>query len=351
MKLRSPENIANSHSDSSEAAEVSNFAGTANNVCVPETAEALKAELEAVKHRLHFLETLVDELPTPIFAKDKHARYCVFNKAYEKFFGVRREDLLDRTVMDLDYLELEDRRKYNDEDLNAIKHSTVVHYETVFTVEGKTRTVLYWSKGFVEPVSGEKGLVGEIVDISIQKALEEELARSVEKLKGMQQELLLLSRTDELTGLYNRRYFDEILQGIIRISNRYKLPFSLIMADIDHFKQVNDCFGHDQGDVVLKSFADILRSSCRSGDYVTRFGGEEFVLLLPMTVKSDARSLAERIRIKTSESCELPDGRHLTVSLGVTEFIYGEAPELTIKRVDNALYTAKENGRNQVVED
>ncbi|MBQ4133310.1 MAG: diguanylate cyclase [Desulfovibrionaceae bacterium] len=313
------------------------------------SVESLSARLEAAQRRLRFLEAVINELPNPIFVKNDQGQFYLFNKAYEDFFEMKQEDFLNLTVLDLDYLSLEERERYHREDMKAINQGLEVHYETSYNAKGGIAEALYWSKGIVEPVSGKKGLVGTIVDISRQKHLEQDLTRTVKDLEAMQEQLRILAQTDALTGLHNRRHFDARLGEVVSISTRYSLPFCLVMADIDYFKKVNDNFGHDAGDKVLKDFAAVLLAGCRSGDYVMRFGGEEFVLILPMTSKHDARVVSERIRTVAHERCVLPDGSYITVSLGVAEFIKGESPDQLIKRADDALYQAKANGRNQVV--
>lgn len=313
----------------------------------PRDYAALLAQLEETRRRLRFFETLIDELPNPIFAKNKEARFCLFNKAYEKFFHIRREDLLNLTALDLDYLKQEIREKYQREDMAAIQSGSEIHYETTYQTEDGNRCALYWSKGIAIPDSGEKGLIGTIVDISSQKFLENELNNNIKKLESAHKELQRISQTDELTQLPNRRFFNTRLLESIALGNRHAQPFCLLMADLDHFKSINDRFGHDEGDATLKGFADILRRTCRYEDVAARFGGEEFMLLLPLTRHSEARIMAERIRQATKKYL-LPDKSSLTVSIGVTEFRRGDTPDDIRKRVDAALYEAKENGRDQV---
>ena len=308
----------------------------------------LLAEFERLKRKLHFLETIIDELPNPIFAKDSTAEFCLFNKAYEQFFQVQREKLKGLTVLDLDYLAPADRECYQREDLNAIANGVEVHYEASYATPTGRRHTLYWSKGICVPATGEKGLVGTIVDISTQKRLEQELLANSTELQQTLKELSRISQTDSMTGLPNRRFFEDRLREYISVSNRYDQPFSLLMADIDHFKHINDTFGHDAGDEILKAFADVLQCNCRNCDYCASFGGEEFMLFLPMTRAEDARMTAERIRLATRENCFLPDGHRLTVSIGVAEFQLGDTPDTLKKRVDQAMYQAKNNGRDQV---
>jgi two-component system, cell cycle response regulator len=156
---------------------------------------------------------------------------------------------------------------------------------------------------------------------------------------------------DTLTGLSNRSYFQNELRKFLSIGARYSRPFSLMMLDVDFFKKVNDTYGHDVGDNVLKTVATALMSHVRSHDVAARFGGEEFVILLPETPLNGAVAVAERIRM-TVESCDFePMGchHHVTISIGISEFPSSgvEFDEL-IKRADEALYKAKESGRNRV---
>ncbi|MEG6502103.1 MULTISPECIES: sensor domain-containing diguanylate cyclase [unclassified Desulfovibrio] len=309
-----------------------------------------QTSLDVLLWKLDLLETIINELPNPVFAKNSDTRFCFFNKAYESFFSVRREELLNRTVLELDYLSPEERWQYQKEDAEAIRSGGEVHYETSYKTGRGQCSSLYWAKGFVTPGFKQKGLVGVIVDISSQKRLEQELARRVKELEEVRRELRQLSLTDELTTLPNRRLFEMRLQEEVLIANRHNVTISLFMVDIDNFKNINDRFGHDAGDAILRDFAKVLRRTCRESDPVTRFGGDEFIGLLPLACLHDVRTLAERIRKTVKDSCVLPDGRRLTVSIGIAEFQCGESGEQFKKRVDAALYRAKKNGRDQVSE-
>ena len=129
---------------------------------------------------------------------------------------------------------------------------------------------------------------------------------------------------------------------------RHNHGLSLIMVDLDHFKSINDSFGHEAGDHVLVQFADILRQNCRQEDLPARTGGEEFLILLPMTRLEEARSQAERIRLSLGTKNASEFIQPFTISAGVVEWRPGESPEALLKRVDALLYEAKEQGRNRV---
>lgn len=154
--------------------------------------------------------------------------------------------------------------------------------------------------------------------------------------------------TDELTGCVNRRSFEMQLDRDIHLAMRMRQPLSLVMLDIDHFKRINDTFGHKVGDRVLRTLADVLRDELRGVDTAARLGGEEFALILPQADTQGALTVAERIR-KRIERIEIPDVGHITASFGVATF-----PRHTISReklieiADQALYSAKRAGRNRI---
>ena len=152
---------------------------------------------------------------------------------------------------------------------------------------------------------------------------------------------------DLLTDVYSRRYFFELLKGEISKAQRKEYMFSVIMFDIDHFKKVNDTYGHDKGDYVLKTIADIVKSSIRKADALSRIGGEEFTILLPDTNIDKATALAERVR-RSVEDYKFDVVGRATISLGVTEFKADDSSDTLFKRVDEAMYLAKTSGRNCV---
>jgi len=157
-----------------------------------------------------------------------------------------------------------------------------------------------------------------------------------------------LSMHDALTGLYNRRAFDELLVRELASCRRYGGALSLVTIDLDFFKKVNDNFGHDVGDDVLRELAGIIRTVSRPSDLPCRWGGEEFSWLLPKTELEGARMAAERLR-HSIETHDFAKAGQQTASLGVAEFLADEDGEALCRRADLALYEAKETGRNKVV--
>lgn len=160
-----------------------------------------------------------------------------------------------------------------------------------------------------------------------------------------------LAVTDELTGAYNRRYLLEVMFKQKALADRGSYSFSICFFDLDHFKQINDQLGHAAGDKVLKRVAEISQRIIRNGDYLSRYGGEEFVIVLVATVGDKAEVVAERIRATFEGECfdEIDPKLRVTISVGVTEFKPGEALDEMLARADQAMYRAKKKGRNTIV--
>lgn len=161
----------------------------------------------------------------------------------------------------------------------------------------------------------------------------------------------LLATTDELTGLYNRRYFMDKLAEQKALSERNGTDFVVFYCDLDHFKHINDTFGHHTGDIVLQKFAEILKASIREIDYAARFGGEEFVCLLVDTDIANARKVTERIRKSLADFNfnDIAPSLHATVSIGICNFKQYNTIQETLMSADNRMYRAKNLGRNRVI--
>jgi diguanylate cyclase (GGDEF)-like protein len=180
----------------------------------------------------------------------------------------------------------------------------------------------------------------------------EQLAVINETLRKKNKELHELSITDSLTGLYNRKHLMETLENEVARSKRHKHDFSVLVIDIDHFKEYNDTYGHLAGDEVLSRLATVFKESVRSCDYVARYGGEEFILVLPEIGPEDGVKAAERIRKKVAKESFAGDGEtiQVTVSVGVASYPKdGDDSQSIIRHADTALYKSKESGRNRVV--
>lgn len=201
---------------------------------------------------------------------------------------------------------------------------------------------MIWFEGHIQPfpqaVEGERAVIW--------------VARNITRRKQLEQELLEASQTDPLTRVANRRPLFELLQSRFSDFKRYQHPTVLILFDLDHFKQINDRFGHLMGDQVLASLCDICHATLRENDLLARFGGEEFIVVLPNTAMEQGLFLAERMRdlvFRELGACFPQYERAITISLGVSEFIDSDTRfENLLQRADSALYQAKHAGRNRV---
>ena len=189
-------------------------------------------------------------------------------------------------------------------------------------------------------------------DLLARLALHLKVKRLQDELRAKNATLQQLSSVDELTGLRNRRYAMEILSVEFQRARRYQTPLSLLMADLDHFKKVNDEHGHLAGDYVLRGVADRLADALRSTDTAGRYGGEELIVVLPGNTGTGALTFADRWRQAVElRPFEVPDGPAVSVTLSVGAAAFSEAfeaPEDLVVAADRALYRAKDNGRNRV---
>ncbi len=220
----------------------------------------------------------------------------------------------------------------------------------------------------VFPLVSENKVLGYVVTKNIDTKLSLKEIEYLEELSNqaattinranVYAEILKHATLDALTGFYNRRQLEERIKQEIASAQRQKTPLCAIMTDIDHFKNVNDTYGHAVGDLVLKTVSRVMRSQLREYDIAGRYGGEEFALLLPFTKLKEAKMVAERLR-KTIETTKIdisevnPDINekeiNVTISLGIYEFKNDDAEDDLLKKADKALYEAKGTGRNRVI--
>lgn len=189
------------------------------------------------------------------------------------------------------------------------------------------------------------------------KALEDQLGdatREIQDLRGRLEDVRMEALTDGLTGLFNRKHFDAQLRRDARQAMEAGEPMTVVLCDIDHFKRFNDTYGHAIGDEVIKLVARTLKQNVKGRDTPSRYGGEEFAVILPQTALPDAVTLAEQIRRKLAgKELKTKGGNRsfgsVTMSLGVAQYRYGEPLAGLLQRADEALYAAKRGGRNRVI--
>jgi diguanylate cyclase len=215
----------------------------------------------------------------------------------------------------------------------ATHHASVVRFKNRMLSLGGTHNESAWQELCKESESMLKPTL----------KLAAQLANAYDEIRQQSNHLMTFTevRTDPLTGVSNRRALDETLISMFAMMNRYELPFSIVIVDIDHFKKINDEQGHLYGDSILKSVAKVLDDNVRDTDIVTRYGGEEFVIVMPQTALPGACIFSDRLRQNVEQ--KLP----LTISGGVAAAVDGDNPQTLLARADAALYSAKAAGRNR----
>ncbi len=256
----------------------------------------------------------------------------IVNDVYCKYFEKNEEEIYGESIEKL-YGKETYEIKLKEQIDNCLKGNTSSSQHWFTFPDGIERYMLMNFYPFFKNSNTVSGIVINSTDIT--------------KMKQMEDELKKLSITDQLTGIYNRVKFAEALTDEINRLKRYNSGLSIIMFDIDHFKNVNDIFGHDVGDEVLKKLSNLVNEYIRDTDIFSRWGGEEFMILLPHTKITDASNLANRIREKI-ENKYFKGPNTVTCSFGVTEYTIDDTEESYTKRVDEALYKSKHSGRNMV---
>ncbi|WP_421904161.1 diguanylate cyclase [Maridesulfovibrio sp.] len=286
--------------------------------------------------RLRQFERLVEVSPDMVSLIDPDYRYVMVNEAYVEFFDKPKVFFLGKPVYEITGREVFDTRSKTLIDSAFAGQTTGFEAWITLPLKGKR----YFSVTYhpVDSVVGE----GRLVSIT---------AHDITEQKEMLEEVKRLASTDYLTGAHNRRHFMHRAETELDRLTRYGGELYLMMLDIDHFKNVNDTYGHSVGDVVLKELVKCCTATLRTSDVFGRLGGEEFAALLVHGSVESAIQVAERLR-KAIEDLEVRSGEHIvkfTISIGLTMVCANEDVEAALKHADKCLYQAKEQGRNQVV--
>ncbi len=295
-----------------------------------------------------FFEYL-DFLPTPalIGREDKYnkrGRILFVNKAFVQTIGYQVSDIPDHlSFVSRAYPDVKYRNEVTNDWVSRISQLT----------KRKTSIIQLCSKVFCKDQKYRWFEIRTELRSTIGKGIVIVLFNNIDKAKNEARRYAELSRTDPLTKLANRRYIQQQLQQEIAQHQDNASPFSLVMADIDFFKKINDSFGHACGDYVIETVAQILKQSTRKIDIVARWGGEEYLFLLPKTNIIEARIVVKKIMKRIHEYAFVWEGKSFSVSLtyGITEYRAKEEYKETINRADLNLYQGKEMGRDCIVSD
>ncbi|MDP3266444.1 MAG: sensor domain-containing diguanylate cyclase [Sulfuricurvum sp.] len=294
---------------------------------IRDITQQLQAHMEIKK-----LSIVVEQIDDSVMLTDKVGMITYVNQAFCYHVGYSREELLGNTPKL--FKSHQHNRNFYKNLWTTILEGNV--YRATLINKKKDGDLFYEDKT-ITPLKDDKG---EIVGfVSTGKDVTREML--------MRQEVDRIAMIDQLTGIYNRHKFEQLLILEMERSRRFSEPLSLIIIDIDHFKLVNDTYGHNTGDVVLKYLVEIVQKNIRKIDIFARWGGEEFLVLSPNTDLKNIAVLAEKLRLAVAEA-ECPEVSHITISQGISTLEEKDTFSGLFKRADMGLYHAKEHGRNQV---
>ncbi|MEJ2345607.1 MAG: diguanylate cyclase [Gammaproteobacteria bacterium] len=305
--------------------------------------------------QLHWLLGILQNVDVGLVVLDRNCRIKLWNGFMENHSGVSAGHAMERDVFELvpelprDWLQ---RKMASVSLLETSAYSTwqqrpyLLKFHSYRPVTGRSQWM--YQNVTLFPLTSPQGQVEHVCmmlyDVTDMALDEQELLRT-------NQELERLSRTDGLTGLYNRRTWEDMLRSEFRRHQRSHQPGALVMFDIDHFKHINDTYGHPAGDAVLQRVAEVVRDTKRETDIAGRYGGEEFAIILLDTDDQGAMRFAERLRKAIAAATVRTDGKEIsfTISLGVAGIVHVEGATYShwLKAVDQALYRSKEGGRNR----
>ncbi|MGC8554810.1 MAG: sensor domain-containing diguanylate cyclase [Candidatus Acidulodesulfobacterium sp.] len=286
----------------------------------------------------NLFKILIENIYSGIALYDKD-NFIYVNSALFDLLGINKEELFGRNPIDLLNIDENQICSSNISLLNI--HRTGELFSRFIYKYDKVGNIRYIDLFRTKIIyNGKDAGLAIFTDITEQVLMEQKMLIEKDKYKE-------LSEIDPLTKIYNRRAMDHKLTEFLNLAKRYGRPFSIIMFDIDKFKNINDTFGHETGDYILKALAKAVKKELRNTDFFARYGGEEFMVLAPETSFETALELAERLRLRI-ENNDFRIGQKVTISLGVASLVSSDDELSFIKRADLGLYKAKKEGRNLV---
>ena len=289
-------------------------------------------------------KNVLDNVREGVYVTDRHRTITYWNKGAEEITGYRREEVLGSSCRFniLTHIDNEGRQLCDEgcpimqslEEEKIVDVEVYLHHKEGYRLPVHIRTA---------PIRNASGVVVGACEVFSDISSRITTAKKIKDLKR-------LAMLDPLTNLANRRYVDLCLKWRLNEVRKADMPVGLIFYDIDHFKEINDTYGHDLGDLVIKMVANTLVKSSRGLDIVGRWGGEEFIEIIPNATKDHLEMIAERNRmlVENSDLDLGPDDIRVTVSVGATFIRKDDTEASVVKRVDGLMYSSKQGGRNRV---
>lgn len=300
------------------------------------TVDTVDLKLKTVDLELdiNLHKVLLDQTGAYIYIKNLKREYIYINEITQELFQKEREFIIGYD--DSHFFELDALSDIINNDNWVLNLGKVVKDEEVNVRKGNKEVTVYQTvkKPIYNCANKIVGLLGISTDITEMYLLKEELKTLV--------------FIDDLTQLNNRKSYNECIRRLLSEYQRYKTPFSMVIYDIDNFKQINDNYGHNIGDNVLIAMSALIKSHIRETDYIFRIGGEEFVILFTQTKIGKAKSVSEKIRESVENNLKVIKDKKITISIGVSEVKPEDKEDTLFKRVDDLLYKSKNIGKNKI---
>ena len=296
----------------------------------------LKAEIAKLEATKTDLESIFEQLPDVFYRTNMQGIITLISPSCFEILGYRQEVMLGTLMADY-YKTPEERQKI----VKAITDGKGKATKVEAAFKHKDDSIVWISTSAAVRLDADNNPI-----------FIEGVARDISDRKRMEDQLTMLSRIDGLTGVYSRNYFMDRCDELFKVMRCYEHSASMLMMDLDHFKNINDSYGHHVGDLALIAFTRVCQQEIRESDVLGRLGGEEYGLMMPETTVKNAQALAERIRMHTA-AIEIPVGKKIikiTVSIGLVELsTVAQTLDDALRYADQAMYKAKLKGRNQVV--
>jgi len=301
---------------------------------------------------LYRYKYIIESIRDIVWETDINLVFTFVSPTVKEMTGFEAEELVGRCI--LDFLSSSSREEISGQWKQKVRERATEQMDGIVFLDAEfickdERSI--WIEVSGKPVFKDKefvGYIGTTRDISEKKTYEKRLGKYIRELKHVNTRLKEMATYDMLTGAYNRRKFEQYIKSSVDIKLKYNCDFSIIMFDIDYFKQINDRYGHNVGDQLLKEISSVVRNTLRETDKLFRWGGDEFIILLPGIALKDACKVAEKVRCSIEAYTFEARPEKVTVSLGVGEYILEDGIEQLVSSVDKAMLKAKAGGKNRV---